>query len=220
LQVPEGWELLPPGDAAWTRRVKAGGPVWVVSELRGRKRFSRGVWAPAARIEQVRAQLEVERQDPAWQKRLERGRSRRAAEQVRYVADFTEAVRVFLAFSSPYVELGEQVARAIAEHATPVGSGTVARTSRIGVSQRAEAATIAWLRHQTTAYDTMRIPRQKGMRRMVRRMLAERSRELLAAYRRGDLVDEGRCPLQTALKRRVRSAAERPGEDPTAAGEN
>ena len=68
-------------------------------------------------------------------------------------------------------------------HATPVGSGTVARTERIPVEQRAEAAVIAWLRHQTTAYDPMSIPRVKGKRREVRRMLAARSKALLDAYR-------------------------------------
>eukprot|EP01035_Chromulina_nebulosa_P056444 gene56444-77358_t len=59
-----------------------------------------------------------------------------------------------------------------AAHATPVGSGTVARTKRIPIEQRAEAATIAWMRHQTTGYDSMTIPREKGLRREVRRMLA------------------------------------------------
>ena len=46
LTVPDGWELLPPGDAGLTRRVKAAGPTWTVQEKRGRKKFSRGVWAP------------------------------------------------------------------------------------------------------------------------------------------------------------------------------
>jgi uncharacterized protein DUF2293 len=55
------------------------------------------------------------------------------------------------------------------------------------------------MRHQTTAYDGMTIPRVKGMRREVRRMLAQRSRELLAAYRQGRLVDAAVCPLARAL---------------------
>jgi Uncharacterized conserved protein (DUF2293) len=46
----------------------------------------------------------------------------------------------------------------------------------------------AWLRHQTTAYDWMAIPRIKGKRREVRRMLARRSQELLARYRLGVTV--------------------------------
>ena len=35
LQVPTGWELLSPGDAALTRRVKAAGPTWTVQEKKG-----------------------------------------------------------------------------------------------------------------------------------------------------------------------------------------
>ena len=57
---------------------------------------------------------------------------------------------------------------------------------------------IAWMRHQTTGYDGMVIPRVKGKRREVRRMLARRSQELLARYRRGEAVGEG-CPLKRAL---------------------
>jgi hypothetical protein len=79
-----------------------------------------------------------------------------------------------------------------------VGSGTVARTRRIPVERRAEAAVIAWMRHQTTGYDGMVIPRVKGKRREVRRMLARRSQELLNGYRRGEPVLEG-CPLHRAL---------------------
>ena len=74
----------------------------------------------------------------------------------------------------------------------------MARTKRIPVEQRAEAAVIAWLRHQTTGYDGMAIPRIKGKRREVRRMLAQRSQELLERYRQGEAVPEG-CPLQKAL---------------------
>ena len=85
------------------------------------------------------------------------------------------------------------------DHATPVGSGTVARTKRIPVEQRAEAAVIAWLRHQTTGYDSMKIARIKGKRREVRRMLAQRSKELLGRYRRGESVGED-CPLKKALE--------------------
>jgi hypothetical protein len=66
------------------------------------------------------------------------------------------------------------------------------------VEQRAEAAVIAWLRHQTTGYDSMPIPRIKGKRREVRRMLAQRSKELLGRYRRGEPVVE-ECPLRKAL---------------------
>lgn len=97
--------------------------------------------------------------------------------------------------------LAERLAQAVTAHATPVGSGTVARTRRIPLGRRAEAAVIAWLRHQTTAYDDLAIPRVRGKRREVRRLLATQSRRLLDAYRRGDPVDAARCPLQRALPR-------------------
>jgi hypothetical protein len=61
---------------------------------------------------------------------------------------------------------------------------------------------IAWMRHQTTAYDSMAIPRVRGKRREVRRMLAARSKELLARYRRGEPVLKG-CPLKKALAEAV-----------------
>jgi hypothetical protein len=200
LEVPAGWALLPPGDAALSRRVKSEGPAWSVKEKRGRKVFSRGIWAPRERIERITRELEVERADPAYQRKLEAGRRRRGAEQAVYAGDFEAALLGFLRFPEIHRELARALARAIAAHAVPVGSGTVARTQRIPIERRAEAACIAWLRHQTTAYDDMNIPRVKGMRREVRRMLAQRSRELLDDYRRGRPVDAARCPLRRALK--------------------
>ncbi len=208
LRMPVGWELLPPGDAALTRRVKEAGPTWVVSEKRGNKVFSRGVCAPKDRIERIRAELAVERADPSYAKKLEQGRARRAAQQVEYVGEFRDAVATFLAFAPSHAELQARLATAIAAHATPVGSGTVARTQRIPVEERAEAATIAWLRHQTTGYDDMEIARIKGRRREVRRELALRSRELLSRYRRGDLVDAALCPIRRALDRGVAASAQ------------
>ena len=97
--------------------------------------------------------------------------------------------------------IAEKLAKAVTQHATPVGSGTVARTERIPVEERAEAAVIAWMRHQTTAYDNMSIARIKGERREVRRMLAMRSKALLQSYREGNVADAN-CPLQRALASR------------------
>jgi hypothetical protein len=198
LTVPNGWQLLPPGDAALTRRVKAAGDHWVVQEKKGRKVFSIGVWAPAATIERVRAELEAERSTKGYAKRREADARRRHQAQAEYVEGFFGAVVSFLAFHESYTDLAHQLARAVTDHATPVGSGTVARTKRIPVEQRAKAAVIAWLRHHTTGYEGMVIPRIKGKRREVRRLLARRSEELLARYRRGEPVPNG-CPLQTVL---------------------
>ena len=198
VSVPEGWSLLPPGDAGATRRVKAAGEHYAVAEKKGRRTFSKGVYAPAATIEAVTAALAAERSTPAYAKKQAAAAARRDKAQGEYVEDFTAAVRSFLAFHPAHAALADRLAEAVAAHATPVGSGTVARTKRIPVERRAEAAVIAWMRHQTTGYDDMTIARVKGKRREVRRQLAAQSKRLLAAYRKaGDAPAD--CPLARAL---------------------
>jgi hypothetical protein len=195
--VPEDWRLLKPGDPGLTRRVKAAGPSWTVVEKKGRKVYSHGVYAPAAHIDAARAALAVERADPAYQRRLDAAKVRRDRDQAAYVDDFRDAVLAYLGFPEAYADLAARLADAVTTHATPVGSGTVARTERIPIDERAEAAVIAWMRHQTTAYDDLAIQRVTGERRDVRRMLAERSRRLLDRYRAGDPPED--CPLRAAL---------------------
>lgn len=209
IVVPDAWALLPPGDAGLTRRVKALGPSWTVKEKRGRRMFSQGVWAPAENIESAREHVEAQRADPAYTRKLEAGRRRRAEEQARYVKTFELEVRRCLAFDPQFVDMEREMAHRIAVHATPVGSGTVARTARIPVEERARAAVIAWMRHQTTAYDDMHIPRVKGERREVRKKLAARSRALLERYRRG-AGGGADCPLQEALSKPVPDEAAPP----------
>lgn len=199
LTVPDDWSLLPPGDAALSRRVKMSGPSWTVIELRGNKRFSQGIWADTARIERLRGELAIERKNPAYQQKLAAGRRRRAEEQAEYEREFHAAVVTFLNFHRVHLMHADHMARLITKHAVPVGSGTVARTERIPLAARAEAATIAWMRHQTTGYDQMVIPLVKGKRREVRRMLAQRSVELLGKYRRGEVIDRKTCALAQAL---------------------
>ena len=198
LNAPAGWVLLPPGDAL-TRRVKAAGEHWIVREKRGRKVFSRGIWAAAATIGRIRADLAAERSTEGFAKKKDADARRRERVQGAYVEGFHGAVLAFLAFHPAYANLADRLGCAVTDHATPVGSGTVARTKRIPVERRAEAAVIAWMRHRTTGYDSLAIPRVKGERREVRRMLAQRSKELLARYRRGEVVVEA-CPLRRALE--------------------
>lgn len=198
LPVPDGWALLPPGDAGWTRRVKAGGPTWTVKQKKGRRTFSLGVWADGKRIQEVKRQLDAERSTDSYAKRRTADAARREKKQTAYVQDFHAAVIAFLNFDPRYHDLEQKMAQAVTRHATPVGSGTVARTARIPIERRAESAVIAWLRHQTTAYDDMKIPRVKGKRREVRRMLAEQSRKLLRQYRSGEPTSD-ECPLRQAL---------------------
>ncbi len=200
LTPPADWAFLPAGDAGITRSVKAKGPAWVVQVTRGRRRISRGIWADADHIRTSEQEVTAKRSTPAYARQQERAIARRQAEQEVYVNEFSDQVIGFLSFHKRYAAEAKVLGEKISTHATPVGSGTVARTKRITVDKRAEAAVIAWMRHQTTAYDSMKIARVKGKRREVRRQLAQKSLDLLSAYREGGEID-GNCPLKKALEK-------------------
>jgi hypothetical protein len=199
LTVPEGWAHLPPGDAILTRRVKSMGPSWTIVEEVRNKRFTRGIWAPQQNIETTRAALEAERATPEYQKRRSAELERRKRAQASYAAEFELEVRSFLRFAPSFAALEAKLAQRVAAHATPVGSGTVARTERISIDRRAEAAVIAWLRHQTTRYDQLSVPRVRGARRQLRRDLAQVSRSLLDLHRRDNAHTPAACPLCKTL---------------------
>ena len=128
LTIPPEWACLPPGDAGLTRRVKAAGPSWQVIEKVGRKAFSKGLWAPKENIENARATLDAERSTPAYAKKQAAAKVRRDEAQAEYVDDFYLAVRRFLRFTPEFNALEKQLAQQVTTHATPTGSGTVART--------------------------------------------------------------------------------------------
>src|SRR5208283_4055417 len=121
LTAPEGWVLLLPGDAALTRRVKAAGDHRVVQEKKGRKILTRGVWAPAGTIDKIRAELEAERSTEGYAKRKDADARRRDKVQAEYVEDFYGTVIAFLAFHPSHADFAAKLARAVADHATPVG---------------------------------------------------------------------------------------------------
>ena len=198
LTLPEDWAFFPAGDAAITKSVKAKGATWVVRVRRGRRQISKGIWAKEAHILVSRKEIEAKRSTPEYGRRRERDLARREAKQKAYVGEFCTEVVSFLDFHPRYQNEAKLLAEKVTVHATPVGSGTVARTERIPVARRAEAAVVAWMRHQTTAYDSMSIARVKGRRREVRRQLAAKSVEVLQAYRQGREVAEN-CPLKKAL---------------------
>jgi hypothetical protein len=199
LSPPADWACLPPGDAGLTRRVKAAGPSWVVIEQRGRKKFSKGLWAPRVNIDNARAALDAERSTESYAKKRQADVARRERAQSAYVSSFEQEVHAFLRFSPRWDDLGRLIARLVAAHATPVGSGTVARTQRISIEERAEAAVIAWMRHQTTNYDNMKIERVAGARREVRRELAQISRAVIDLHRRDVPHAPHACTLCTAV---------------------
>lgn len=198
LIPPQDWAFLEAGDAAVTRSVKAKGATWVVQIRKGRRMITRGIWARKQDIEESRKEVEAKRATPEYAKRRSADLTRRSLKQEQYLVDFCAEVIQFLGFHPRYQAEAAVLGMKISEHAAPVGSGTVARTARIPIAARAEAATIAWMRHQTTAYDSMRIARVKGKRREVRRQLASQSLKVLQAYRRGDEPGAD-CPLQKVL---------------------
>lgn len=199
VDMPEGWEFVPSGDPGLTRRLKASAPdYWVVKRKFGRKEFGVGLCVPAGLTQPILAQLQAERETPEYQHQLEKSKHRREKQQEQYQEDFAAAVLQFLAFHPHWQELAEQFAKVVTEFTTPVGSGTVARTGRIPIAERARAAVIAWMRHNTTNYDHRYIPRIAGKRREVRRDLAQDSLAMLQNYRRGDAAAPD-CPLQKTL---------------------
>lgn len=199
LEPPSDWGFLPAGDAGITRKITAGGVFWRVQVKIGRRIISKGVWAPLEIIEKAKCEVEALRETALYKKKIESSRNIRAKKQAVYEKDFFEAVREYLSFSTRYKELELKFAEAVTGHAVPVGSGTVARTEMIPIEDRAEKAVIAWMRHRTTAYDSMSIPRIKGKRRETRRLLAKHSAEILASYRNGCVILEN-CPLKKALE--------------------
>lgn len=198
LTPPEGWVFLPAGDAGVTRKVTAKGEYWRVQVKKGRRTISKGVWAPEATIKQAHEIVAAVRLTDEYQKKRQADSIRREKKQDEYSVEFRKAVEYYLSFHNRYKLMEQKMALAITNHAIPVGSGTVARTQMIPVEERAAHAVIAWMRHQTTAYDKLKIARIKGERRAVRKMLAQQSLALLAAYREGRDIDVN-CPLQRAI---------------------
>ncbi|SDP29417.1 DUF2293 domain-containing protein [Desulforhopalus singaporensis] len=190
LEVPAEWELLPPGDGPLTRLVKSKGASWVVQQKKGRRLISKGVWCNGCHIRAAKEEIAQKRQAPGYAQRRHYEQQRREKIQRDYVEEFFQAVLRFLDFHHKHEDLALRVARAVTELATPVGSKTVARTATIPLEQRAQKAVVAWLRHQTTTYDSMKIARVKGERRRVRRELARSSQQLLAQYRSGEEITD------------------------------
>ncbi|WP_242637407.1 DUF2293 domain-containing protein [Desulfobacter hydrogenophilus] len=162
--------------------------------------ISKGIWAPAENILAAKQEVAAKRATPAYAKDRKCELARRQAKQEVYTQEFNDQIIKFLNFHSRYEKEAQHLGKIITSHATPVGSGTVARTQRIPIDKRAQAAVIAWMRHKTTVYDSMKVARVKGTRREIRKALAKKSIEVLNVYRQGrDLGDN--CPLKQALEK-------------------
>jgi len=198
LDIPNGWDCLRPGDAAVTKTLKSLGATWTATRKKGRKTFSDGVWAATENIEEARRIVAEKRVAPGYAKKRATDIKRREKKQAEYERSFYASLIKWLCFHPRYQTEAERMSQLICEHAVPVGSGTVARTERIPIEDRAAAAAIAWMRHQTTGYESMSIPLVKGRRREVRRELAQQSKKILSTYRNGNDINAN-CPLARAL---------------------
>jgi hypothetical protein len=172
---------------------------YVVKQKKGRKWFSRGIWAPAQLIEDARIYFTEKRSTDEYRRKAEYAHRYREKKEIQYKDEFFSHIVEFLNFAEPYKDLEAILAQRVCDHALPVGSGTVARTKMIPVHERAERAVIAWMRHHTTAYDSMMIEHVAGRRREVRRELARLSRDLLRCYRSGEEIPD-HCPLKRACR--------------------
>ncbi len=200
LTPPSHWSFLPAGDAGVTRKVTAKGEYWRVEFKKGRRTMSKGVWAPTQIIDAAQKEMTATRSTDAYQKKKEYSAKYREKQQQEYEVEFCNEVETFLNFHPNYEFVAKAMAILVTQHAVPVGSGTVARTAMIPVQERAARAVIAWMRHQTTAYDHMKIARIKGERREVRKMLAQESTRILTNYRHG-LPIPFNCPLKKTLNK-------------------
>lgn len=198
---PSGWLFLPAGDAAITRKVTAKQKYWRVQIKKGRRTISKGVWAPKETIAEAKSAVKTLRNADDYGKKRASAARQREKKQENYRAEFLMAVKQFLNFNSEHSSLEKEMALQICDHAIPIGSGTVARTTMIPIEERAAKAVIAWMRHKTTAYDNLKIANIKGERRAIRRMYAAQSVKLLQKYRSG-LPINNNCPLQKAMHKK------------------
>ncbi len=199
---PVDWAFLPAGDAGITRKVTSQKNYWKVIFKNGRRTMSKGIWAPQNVIEWAKNEMLAIRNTDEYQKKKAYNLKRREQQQLNYEAEFCNAVEIFLNFNVKYKVIAQTIAILVTKHAIPVGSGTVARTSMIPIEERASKAVIAWMRHQTTKYDHMNIPKIKGERRNVRRNLAEESIRVIEHYRNGEHIPNN-CPLKNALTKQL-----------------
>ena len=80
------------------------------------------MWAPAATIERIRADLEAERSTESFARKKEADARRRENAQAEYVEDFLGAVVEFLAFHPTHADLTLQLARVVSYSARSRGS--------------------------------------------------------------------------------------------------
>jgi hypothetical protein len=151
IEIPEGWESLPPGDAFVTRQVKSMGPHWVAKKRAKGYTKTLGIWAPRENIEAAKklaAQTITVREA-----NRAASRKQREKQEAKYRERFAEVVYEYLNFSRRYGRLARDIAKSVAERATGVGSERVGRTSKLTLEEKAVLAARAHIRHNYTEYE-------------------------------------------------------------------
>lgn len=154
VEIPDGWELLPSGDAFLTRRVKAAGVFWVAWRPRSGSRQHRrliGVWAPTATI--AAARVEAEETAEQRERAREHGAAARDRAAQRDRVELEGAILEFLQFAEEHQEVARTIAEGAAARAAAVRSGRVGRTRTIPLEERAGLAARAYIRHNLTSYE-------------------------------------------------------------------
>ena len=145
IEIPEGWESLSPGDAFVTRQVKLMGPHWVAKKPAKGYTRTLGIWAPKENIEAAQKLAEETRAQREAKRLI--SRAQREKQEAKYREQFAQAVYEYLGFEPEHQQLARDIAKAVAEHATQVGSERVGQQGNCPSKKRQ-----CWQRGRT--YDT------------------------------------------------------------------
>ncbi|MDC1106865.1 DUF2293 domain-containing protein [Prolixibacteraceae bacterium] len=196
--IPRKWSFFPAGDAGVTRAITKQKNYIRVKELRGRRAISKGIWAPEELIQEAKQRMTKVRSSDIYRKQKLQREMRRDQIQEAFIESLEHAIRDRLSFHNCYKELEESLAKAIVDHSSPIGSGTVSRSSRLSIETKAEKAINGWVRHHLTPYEQLKIARTKGARRLARKMMIDKGNEVLVVYRKGQECPNP-CPIHKSL---------------------
>lgn len=127
------------------------GPHWVaVKRAKGYTR-TLGIWAPKENIEAARRLADETRVQREAKRTV--SRAQRERQEAKYREEFQEDVYEYLGFAPRHEKLAREIAKAVAERATQVGSERVGRTRKLSLEERAALAARAHIRHNYTKYD-------------------------------------------------------------------
>lgn len=199
VKIPEMWEFLPAGDAGVTRNVTKAGEYIRVKQKRGRRLISKGVWAPKEAIEMAIAKMTTLRSTESYEKSKQYRAHKREKDLISYQEDFKKQIIIQLSFADIYHDIAVVLADKITQFATPIGSGTVARSSTLSLDLKAQKAINGWVRHRLTPYESLKIARVKGARANARKLMYEKGLKVFLPYQKGEEIPSN-CPLKRELE--------------------